>query len=51
MSVKLMNKLPLELRQLDDKAFRNKLELFLLKNSFYSLQEFLTRKWTIDDFT
>jgi hypothetical protein len=41
MGVKLFNKMPREIKQIEGfKALRHKLKLFLLNHSFYSLQEF-----------
>ena len=50
MSINLFNKLPMAFRQLDCKRFKQKLEAFLLKEAFYSVNEFMCRKWSASDF-
>ena len=42
MGIKLFNKLPIQIKQLDDyKGFKREVTNFLLHNSFYTIEEFL----------
>ena len=42
MSTKLFNKLPVQIKQVDDyKCFKREVKNFLLNNSFYTIEEFL----------
>ena len=42
MSIKLFNKLPIQIKQLDDyKSFKREVKTFLICNSFYTIVEFL----------
>ena len=42
MGIKLFNKLPIQIKQLDDyKGFKREVKNFLLSNSFYTIEEFL----------
>jgi len=42
MGIKLFNKLPIQIKQLDDyKGFKREVKSFLLRNSFYTIEEFL----------
>ena len=42
MGIKLFNKLPIQIKQLDDyKGFKREVKNFLLCNSFYTIEEFL----------
>ena len=42
MGIKLFNKLPIQIKQLDDyKGFKREVKNFLLHNSFYTIEEFL----------
>jgi hypothetical protein len=42
MGIKLFNKLPLQIKQLDNyKSFKREVKTFLLYNSFYTIEEFL----------
>lgn len=50
MSSRLLNKLPLQIRQLDDCNFQRVVRSFLMNNAFYSLKEFLEEKWTVANF-
>lgn len=49
-AIKLYNKLPLDIRLLSDKDFKIKLNYFLCKGSFYSIEEYMSRQWTVKDF-
>lgn len=49
-AVKLMNRLPIEVRQLGYKRFKQILELFFLSNPFYSVKEFFDKNLRIGDF-
>jgi len=41
MGIKLFNKLPVEIKQLDNyKNFEEEVKTFLLNNSFYTIEEF-----------
>ena len=41
MGTKLFNKLPIQIKQLDDyKGFKREVKNFLLHNSFYTIEEF-----------
>ena len=42
MGIKLFNKLPIQIKQLDDhKGFKRDVKNFVLSNSFYTIEEFL----------
>jgi len=42
MGVKLFNKLPIQIKQLDnDRGFKREMKIFLLHNLFYTIEEFL----------
>jgi hypothetical protein len=47
---RLYNKLPLAVRNLEIKRFKAAITQFLLKNAFYSCDEFLKGSWTLTDF-
>jgi len=45
MSVKLFNKLPIQIKQLDDyKSFKREVKTFLIRNSFIQLKNFCTMR-------
>jgi hypothetical protein len=42
LSIKLFNKLPMQIKQLDNyKSFKKELKTFLVHNLFYTIEEFL----------
>jgi hypothetical protein len=42
MGIKLFNKLPIQIKQLDNyKSFKKEVKTFLVHNSFYAIEEFL----------
>ncbi|KAK9501212.1 hypothetical protein O3M35_011970 [Rhynocoris fuscipes] len=45
MSVKLFNKLPLKIKQLKSSEFKKTINNFLMKNSFYNINEYLENNW------
>ncbi|KAK9498409.1 hypothetical protein O3M35_003049 [Rhynocoris fuscipes] len=45
MSVKLFNKLPLKIKQLKISEFKRTINNFLMKNSFYNVNEYLENNW------
>jgi len=50
MAIKFFNKLPLSLRNLEYKTFKQKLEVFLINEAFYSINEFIDKTWSASDF-
>jgi hypothetical protein len=52
MGIKLFNKLPVEIWQLDNyKDFEREVKTFLLYNSFYTIEEFFWTLWDYSHFT
>ena len=50
MASRMYNQIPIAIRDLKDKDFKAKMEMFLLRKAFYSLEEFFAGKWTLKDF-
>lgn len=50
MAVKLFNKLPPQIKELPVKNFKGKIKSFLVKQAFYSVQEYLNFNICISDF-
>lgn len=49
-SKKIFNSMPEKVKLLDKRKFKRVINVFLIKNSFYSLSEFLDTNWRVEDF-